>query len=58
MVWALVLVAVLLSCTAVVAVMVWRTYTRVRALARTVAAASERIADASAALEDVRPPVR
>jgi hypothetical protein len=48
-------ILVFLAGVAVLAVMGWRTLQRVKALGRSVAEASERIAEVSAALEDIRP---
>lgn len=44
-----------LACFTVIAVLGWRTFQRVKALGRAVAAASERIEEASAALEAAAP---
>lgn len=48
-------VVVFLACFVVVAVLMWKTFQRVKSLGRAVAAASERIAEASAALEEIAP---
>ncbi|HEX8003058.1 MAG TPA: hypothetical protein VF519_10235 [Mycobacteriales bacterium] len=48
-------VVVFLTCFALVGVLAWKTYQRVRSLGRTVAAASTRIAEASAALDAIKP---
>ena len=48
-------VVVFLACFAVIGVLLWKTFQRVKSLGRSVAAASERIAEASAALEEIAP---
>lgn len=48
-------VVVFVTCFAVIAVLMWKTFQRVKSLGRAVAAASERIAEASAALEQIAP---
>ena len=48
-------VLVFLTCFAVIGVLLWKTFKRVKSLGRAVAAASERIAEASAALEEIAP---
>lgn len=58
MLWlVLVAVVILLSCLAAVAVAAWMAFQRVKSLGRAVAAASERIADAAVALEEIAPGV-
>jgi len=44
-----------LACFTAIGVLGWRTFQRVKALGRAVAAASDRIAEASAALEEIKP---
>lgn len=51
-------VVVTLACFTAIGVLGWRTFQRVKTLGRTVAAASERIAEASAALEEIAPTIR
>jgi hypothetical protein len=56
-IWAFAVV-VTLTGFAVVAMLGWKTFTRVRSLGRTVAEASQRIAEASATLEQIKPAPR
>lgn len=48
-------VVVFLACFTVVALLAWRTFKQVKTLGRAVADASARIAEAGAALEEIRP---
>jgi len=48
-------VVVFVTSFAIVGVLAWRTFQRVKSLGRAVATASERIADASAAIEQLAP---
>lgn len=56
-IWALFFV-VTAACLAVIVTLLWKTYKRVRSLGSTVAEASRRIAEASAALEEIKPAPR